>query len=105
MILDIFVSSTGLRVWMADRDVVCLPSVLLPPMSCSEATFKSHVLCPPVRRPRQACHVRLATYVACKNAAYLRGVDSALLEGTAAGVVGAQVAILAPVTAEGAVDA
>lgn len=49
--------------------------------------------------------MRLATYVACKNAAYLGGVDSALLEGTAAGVVGAQVAILAPVTAEGAVDA
>lgn len=39
------------------------------------------------------------------NVPYLGGVDSALLEGTAAGVVGAQVAIFAPVTAEGAVDA
>lgn len=44
-------------------------------------------------------------HVACKCGVYLGGVDSTLLEGTAAGVVGAQVAILAPVTAEGAVDA
>lgn len=33
----------------------------------------------------------------------LGGVDSALLEGTAGGVVGAQVAVLAPVAAEGTV--
>lgn len=39
----------------------------------------------------------------CKRPTDLRGVDSALLEGTAGGVVGAQVAVLAPVAAEGTV--
>lgn len=33
----------------------------------------------------------------------LRGVDSSLLEGTAGGVMGTQVAVLAPVAAEGTV--
>lgn len=49
-------------------------------------------------------HVRLQPMLHV-NVPYLGGVDSALLEGAAAGVVGAQVAIFAPVTAEGAVDA
>lgn len=39
----------------------------------------------------------------CKRPTDLRGVDPALLEGTAGGVVGAQVAVLAPVAAEGTV--
>lgn len=36
---------------------------------------------------------------------YLRGVDPTLLEGAGGGVVGAQVPVLAPVAAEGAVHA
>lgn len=40
---------------------------------------------------------------ACKCPTDLRGVNAALLEGTAGGVVGAQVAVLAPVAAEGTV--
>lgn len=39
----------------------------------------------------------------CKRATDLRGVNSALLEGTAGRVMGAQVAVLAPVAAEGTV--
>lgn len=35
----------------------------------------------------------------------LRGINPALLEGTAGGVMGAQVAVLAPVAAEGTVHA
>lgn len=38
-----------------------------------------------------------------KHPTDLRGVNAALLEGTAGGVVGAQVAVLAPVAAEGTV--
>lgn len=34
---------------------------------------------------------------------YLGGVDSALLEGTAAGIMGAQVAVFTPMTAKRAV--
>lgn len=37
------------------------------------------------------------------NVQYLRGVDSAFLERTAAGVVGAQVAVFTPVAAKCAV--
>lgn len=39
----------------------------------------------------------------CKRPTDLRGINAALLEGTAGGVVGAQVAVLAPVAAEGTV--
>lgn len=39
----------------------------------------------------------------CKRPTYLRGINAALLERTAGGVVGAQVAVLAPVAAEGTV--
>lgn len=37
--------------------------------------------------------------------AYLRGIDATLLERAAGRVVGTQVAVLAPVTAEGAIHA
>lgn len=44
--------------------------------------------------------VCFSAYVCSTN---LRGVDSSLLEGTAGGVMGTQVAVLAPVAAEGTV--
>lgn len=56
------------------------------------------------RRWSSNCHAWLQLMLHV-NVPHLGGVDSALLEGAAAGVVGAQVAIFAPVTAEGAVDA
>lgn len=43
--------------------------------------------------------------VACVCSTNLGGVDSSLLEGTAGGVMGTQVAVLAPVAAEGTVHA
>lgn len=45
-------------------------------------------------------HVCVCASVCSTN---LRGVDSSLLEGTAGGVMGTQVAVLAPVATEGAV--
>lgn len=52
-------------------------------------------------------HVRLDEDEACdcegERPTDLRGINAALLEGTAGGVVGAQVAVLAPVAAEGTV--
>lgn len=77
---------------MADHDICCLNDSLRlqRQLSQKETKLDGHVRLQPM------LHV---------NVLYLGGVDSALLEGAAAGVVGAQVAIFAPVTAEGAVDA
>lgn len=46
----------------------------------------------------ERCHAKVSP-------AYLRNIDPAFLEGAGGGVVSAEVAILAPMAAEGAVDA
>ena len=56
-------------------------------------------------KEKVAFHSELACVRACVCSTNLGGVDSSLLEGTAGGVMGTQVAVLAPVAAEGTVHA